>query len=87
LFQGHSKHRYGTSERHTSPFLYYPGMLLPDLFGDLNKTIEVRIEAKYLTNYNEKVIARELWGDDIYTDDSDMVASKELLKMKKYTIE
>lgn len=37
--------------------------------------MEVRIASPYLTYDNIKVKKRELWGTDIYTDDSDVVAS------------
>ncbi|KAJ3395315.1 transcriptional regulatory protein rxt3 [Entophlyctis sp. JEL0112] len=50
--------------------------LLPPFNSDhLYATIEVRIAAEHLSfNSNLGVKARALWGTDIYTDDSDIVA-------------
>lgn len=44
--------------------------------GNENSLLEVRIASTYLTYDNAKVRKRELWGTEVYTDDSDVVASK-----------
>mmetsp|Transcript_2528 Transcript_2528/g.5261 ORF Transcript_2528/g.5261 Transcript_2528/m.5261 type:complete len:401 (-) Transcript_2528:375-1577(-) len=41
---------------------------------DDGQLVEVRIPAEYITNSNRQVRARQLWGTDVYTDDSDLVA-------------
>lgn len=55
---------------------YVPGGMMPKLQRYLGKIIEVRIPAKYLTVKNREVSSKQLWGTDVYTDDSDAVASK-----------
>ncbi|KAH6558418.1 hypothetical protein KP509_1Z065200 [Ceratopteris richardii] len=37
-------------------------------------TIEIRIPAKLVTTQNHQVKGSQLWGTDVYTDDSDLVA-------------
>eukprot|EP00262_Sarcandra_glabra_P011518 TRINITY_DN2780_c0_g1_i1.p1 TRINITY_DN2780_c0_g1~~TRINITY_DN2780_c0_g1_i1.p1 ORF type:complete len:817 (+),score=173.64 TRINITY_DN2780_c0_g1_i1:177-2627(+) len=37
-------------------------------------TLEIRIPAEYITATNRQVRGGQLWGTDIYTDDSDLVA-------------
>lgn len=44
----------------------------------MNKVIEVRIPSKFLTLRNKEVQRTQLWGTDVYTDDSDAVASESL---------
>ncbi|KAF9113708.1 hypothetical protein BGX27_000979 [Mortierella sp. AM989] len=65
-------------EDHPELFLGYyrydPTLLLPDMQGKENSLLEVRVASSYLTYDNIKVKKRELWGTDIYTDDSDIVA-------------
>ncbi|KAL0728421.1 hypothetical protein Bca4012_024514 [Brassica carinata] len=49
----------------------------PDKSGDFasnGPTLEVRIPAEYGTATNRQVRGGQLWGTDIYTDDSDLVA-------------
>ncbi|KAI7824630.1 histone deacetylation protein Rxt3-domain-containing protein [Gamsiella multidivaricata] len=55
-------------------YRYEPSLLLPDMQGKENSLLEVRIASSYLTYDNIKVKRREIWGTDIYTDDSDVVA-------------
>lgn len=40
----------------------------------LGPTIEIRIPAKHVTTSNHQVRGSQLWGTDVYTDDSDLVA-------------
>jgi hypothetical protein len=48
--------------------------LLPDFIRNyINYTIDVRIPRYYLYD-NENVYNRQVWGTDVYTDDSDIVA-------------
>ncbi|XP_010546274.1 PREDICTED: zinc finger CCCH domain-containing protein 13-like isoform X2 [Tarenaya hassleriana] len=49
----------------------------PDKTGDFannGPTLEVRIPAEHVTATNRQVRGGQLWGTDIYTDDSDLVA-------------
>ncbi|CAN7069006.1 unnamed protein product, partial [Brassica rapa subsp. trilocularis] len=49
----------------------------PDKSGDFannGPTLEVQIPAEYVTATNRRVRGGQLWGTDIYTDDSDLVA-------------
>lgn len=62
--------------RYIGYYRYDPAVLLPAMQGKENSLLEVRVASTYLTYDNAKVKKRELWGTDIYTDDSDVVASK-----------
>ncbi|KAF9570218.1 hypothetical protein EC968_002097 [Mortierella alpina] len=53
---------------------YDPGVLMPAVQGKENSLLEVRVASSYLTYDNYKVKKREVWGTDVYTDDSDIVA-------------
>jgi hypothetical protein len=53
-------------------FEYVPGKPLPTL--ETGKLLRVEIESKYLTTENEGVKQRRVWGQDPYTDTSDLVA-------------
>eukprot|EP00854_Cymbomonas_tetramitiformis_P014459 gene14459-17089_t len=59
---------------------YREGEPLRDLHKHLGEgaeegnTVEVRIPADLITSTNRQVRARQLWGTDVYTDDSDLVA-------------
>jgi hypothetical protein len=55
---------------------YQPGCGMPELKGEVGKEIEIRVAAKYLSTKNKEVTTRQIWGTDLYTDDSDVVASK-----------
>ena len=39
----------------------------------MNKLVEIRVPAKFLTKNNPEVRAMQLWGHGIYTSDSDVV--------------
>ncbi|CAK0783186.1 hypothetical protein CVIRNUC_006385 [Coccomyxa viridis] len=61
------------------PVLYYKeGERLSELSNYVreweDQLVEVRIPAASLTNGNRQVRARQLWGNEIYTQDSDLVA-------------
>ncbi|CAL5220855.1 g2940 [Coccomyxa viridis] len=61
------------------PVLYYKeGERLSELASFVREgseqLVEVRIPAASLTNTNRQVRARQLWGNEIYTQDSDLVA-------------
>jgi len=66
----------GKPEKSLGVFVYEPGVQLPVLEGQENATLEVRIPCWFLTYDNKMVKKRALWGTDIYTDDTDIVASK-----------
>ncbi len=49
--------------------------LLPNNLQDfINCLITIRIEKKFLNFNNENVLKRKLWGTEIYTDDSNLIA-------------
>ncbi|KAF8946824.1 hypothetical protein BGZ47_011215 [Haplosporangium gracile] len=64
----------GRPELFLGYYRYDPAVLLPAMQGKENSLLEVRVASTYLTYDNAKVKKRELWGTDIYTDDSDVVA-------------
>ncbi|KAI9259364.1 histone deacetylation protein Rxt3-domain-containing protein [Sporodiniella umbellata] len=64
----------GIEEKRLGYHLYVPQRLLPTLEHAVNGLIEVRIPAKYLSFENAQVKKKAVWGTDIYTDDSDIVA-------------
>lgn len=53
-----------------------PRMTLPNFEGQYNCLLDVLVPARYLSYDNEMVKKKTIWGTDIYTDDSDVVASK-----------
>eukprot|EP01121_Diplochlamys_sp_Union-15-3_P019839 TRINITY_DN7570_c0_g2_i1.p1 TRINITY_DN7570_c0_g2~~TRINITY_DN7570_c0_g2_i1.p1 ORF type:complete len:280 (+),score=31.75 TRINITY_DN7570_c0_g2_i1:83-922(+) len=68
-----------TSEKNTNekvgPFLYVPGELFPLLTPYIGSSIEVHVPAYHLNRDNDQVFAsRQVWGDELYTDDSDIVS-------------
>jgi hypothetical protein len=51
-------------------------VLLPRLDDKCNSMVQIRISGRFLDgNRNEAVVRRKLWGTDVYTDDSDIVAA------------
>mmetsp|Transcript_18237 Transcript_18237/g.58995 ORF Transcript_18237/g.58995 Transcript_18237/m.58995 type:complete len:415 (+) Transcript_18237:69-1313(+) len=42
--------------------------------GQEGQNVEIRIPVDYVVSSNRQVRARQLWGSDVYTDDSDLVA-------------
>ncbi|CAI2168324.1 12292_t:CDS:2 [Funneliformis geosporum] len=64
----------GREERHLGHLIYNSKEILPPLEFHENGLLEIWIESKYLTWFNEKVRTHALWGTDVYTDDSDVVA-------------
>ena len=54
--------------------VYQPCIVLPDLEKKMNSLVEVLLPTKYLTGDSKQVALRHLWGTDVYTDDSDLVA-------------
>ena len=54
--------------------LYIPGATLPTLSRYHQRCIDVRIPSKHLSTKNSQLLTRQLWGDGLYTDDSDIVA-------------
>lgn len=65
----------GVEEKRLGYQLYSPQLVLPNLEANLNGIMEIRVPARYLTFENVRVRKRAVWGTDIYTDDSDIVAS------------
>ncbi|CAM0138536.1 hypothetical protein VKS41_007155 [Umbelopsis sp. WA50703] len=64
----------GIPEKSLGVVVYEPGIQLPVLENQENAILEVRIPSWCLTYDNKMVKKRALWGTDIYTDDSDIVA-------------
>nr|XP_024369246.1 myb-like protein X isoform X3 [Physcomitrium patens]XP_024369247.1 myb-like protein X isoform X3 [Physcomitrium patens]XP_024369248.1 myb-like protein X isoform X3 [Physcomitrium patens] len=80
----------GTQGRPESLFINYrPGEGIPELAkfrkeyesgerissaNGSGPTVEIRIPAEYATTNNRQIRGSQLWGTDIYTDDSDIVA-------------
>jgi len=56
-------------------FLYKPGVPWPDLTPYLQQIIEIRIAREYITPNNPQVAERQLWGNEFYTSESDIVAA------------
>lgn len=69
----------GVEEKRLGFQLYTPQLVLPNLEANLNGIMEIRVPARYLTFENVRVKKRAVWGTDIYTDDSDIVASMSLM--------
>jgi hypothetical protein len=59
--------------------IYNSKEILPPLEFHENGLLEIWIESKYLTWFNDKVRKYFLWGTDVYSDDSDVVAGINLL--------
>lgn len=61
--------------------IYYPSIkshkpFLPRLDDKVNSIIQIRIPNRFLLKYYNPFISRRMvWGTDIYTDDSDIVAA------------
>ncbi|CEP16313.1 hypothetical protein [Parasitella parasitica] len=64
----------GMEEKSLGFQLYSHQLLLPNLESSVNGLMEIRVPARFLTFDNLKVKRKALWGTDIYTDDSDIVA-------------
>ncbi|RIA99252.1 hypothetical protein C1645_811732 [Glomus cerebriforme] len=64
----------GREERHLGHLIYNSKEILPPLEFHENGLLEIWIESRHLTWFNEKVRKRFLWGTDVYSDDSDVVA-------------
>lgn len=62
------------SEEPVATVLYVQSGLLPKLTKYIGKLLEMRIPSKYLNSRNREVVLRQLWGTEVYTDDSDVIA-------------
>lgn len=71
-----SEVKQGPSDGPLVSFMYTPGSSFPDLRKYIGGTIEVRIPSVFLSSRNREVVTRQIWGTDVYTDDSDVLASK-----------
>ncbi|ORY90521.1 histone deacetylation protein Rxt3-domain-containing protein [Syncephalastrum racemosum] len=61
-------------ERYLGMIQYEPGRLLPPCDGQTNCIFKVHVDSRHVTYDNNQVQQSALWGTDIYTDDSDIVA-------------
>lgn len=48
----------------------------PQFADHLYSTLKVKVPYKFLNWENDAIKARAVWGTDVYTDDSDIVAGK-----------
>lgn len=64
--------------------LYVPGGSFPSLDFLTHRLIEVRVSASHISTKNYEVQTRKVWGTDVYTDDSDLVAM--LLHSNKFPV-
>ncbi|KAG9290853.1 hypothetical protein G9A89_011002 [Geosiphon pyriformis] len=64
----------GVEEKRLGYIVYNPKEILPPLEFHENGLLEVWISSQHLTWDNSKVRKRWLWGTDVYSDDSDVVA-------------
>mmetsp|Transcript_47635 Transcript_47635/g.117950 ORF Transcript_47635/g.117950 Transcript_47635/m.117950 type:complete len:319 (+) Transcript_47635:41-997(+) len=62
------------AEGGNSVTVYQPNVVIPQLSKKMNALIEVLLPAKYLGVETKQVKMQQLWGTDLYTDDSDLVA-------------
>jgi len=61
------------SESESAVHVYEPCVSLP-VHDRINALVEVLLPAKWLTSEGKPVKSKSLWGTDMYTDDSDLVA-------------
>ena len=54
--------------------IYQPCVVPPELKASVNELVEVLLPPKYLVSDSKQVRLRQLWGTDVYTDDSDLIA-------------
>ena len=54
-------------------FLYKQFVPLPNLSDYIGSYIKIIVESEYLTNSNPAIIKRNIWGNDFYSSDSDIV--------------
>ncbi|KAG5513217.1 hypothetical protein PMAC_001587 [Pneumocystis sp. 'macacae'] len=65
----------GIEEKDLGEHIYTPSNPVPCLDGKLNGILTIRIAKQYFyKSENDGIKRRALWGTDIYTDDSDIVA-------------
>ncbi|KAG5440155.1 hypothetical protein PCANB_001724 [Pneumocystis canis] len=65
----------GIEEKDLGEHIYAPSNPVPRLDGKLNGVLTIRIAKQYFyKSENDCIKKRALWGTDIYTDDSDIVA-------------
>ena len=55
--------------------VYSPCVVPPGLAGKMNSLVDILLPAKHLTSDAKQVCLRQVWGTDVYTDDSDLVAA------------
>ncbi|CAI2372030.1 unnamed protein product [Moneuplotes crassus] len=54
-------------------FLYHDSYALPDLTDYLQGYIKIIVAREYLTNQNKAIIKRQIWGNEFYSSNSDIV--------------
>ena len=54
--------------------LVYAPCVVPALKKKMNSLVEVLLPSKYLSGEGKPVKLNQLWGTDVYSDDSDLVA-------------
>lgn len=63
-----------TDSAEDSCIVYQPCVVPSALKSSVNELVEVLLPPKFLTSESKQVRLRQLWGTDVYTDDSDLVA-------------
>jgi len=71
---GSAKRSRTEGDAQTNVTVYQPNVVIPDLAKKMNSLIEVLLPAKYLTGETKPVKVKQIWGTDVYSDDSDLVA-------------
>jgi len=74
--QGEAKRARGAAdiENASAVHVYAPCVSIHSMAHRMNSLVEVLLPAKYLTSDCKSMRLRRLWGTDVYTDDSDLVA-------------
>eukprot|EP00697_Spironema_sp_BW2_P014948 gnl/Spiro4/5614_TR2861_c0_g1_i1.p1 gnl/Spiro4/5614_TR2861_c0_g1~~gnl/Spiro4/5614_TR2861_c0_g1_i1.p1 ORF type:complete len:475 (-),score=111.29 gnl/Spiro4/5614_TR2861_c0_g1_i1:128-1552(-) len=57
-----------------APLQYEPGVVLPGLAHRIGQSVVVEVLAQHLTTHNKRLRTRQIWGTDLYSADSDVVA-------------
>merc|ERR1712087_135441 len=62
-----------SADTETALHVYQPCVPIP-VQGKMNSLVEVLLPAKFLISDAKTIKLRQLWGTDVYSDDSDLVA-------------
>ena len=62
------------SDEDDALIVYTPCVVPQELKSRINSLVEVLLPPQYLVSNHKQTMLRQLWGTDVYTDDSDLVA-------------